>query len=154
MNNNNNNGLNSEKELLSASKIWRQIKCNKSFKQWIDENNALYKNKVELGKIDKNVLPFEKWLLAKYSDVLDNSNISGSDLFNKGVDLVFKAKTTVDDLKKNNIETPSMPTASIEPPKETKKTILGLPKIVFYPLAVTVVLGVGYGVYTLLKKND
>lgn len=127
---------------LKVSKIYRTVKVNEPFKDWLNREKQNYAIKVESGKINPNKYDFDTWINMKYASGLKENNAIGediTDIFNKTAELL-----------KGKESKPVSPTVATSP--NVKKTILGLDPIIAYSLLGSTLAIVGFVIYKKIKK--
>lgn len=136
--------------MLSTSKIYdlaTKKGLNKPFKQWIEEEKALYEIRKEKFKKE---MDFDTWLNLRYKGKGVELNASGN-ILDKALevttsikDVLTGSQTQSDELKAQEAEAAKA---------KLDKRIFGLSPIAFYMLSGTVVAFTIYGIYRIVKKK-
>jgi hypothetical protein len=140
--------------MRSLNQIYKESSPKMPFRDWLVKGQEIYNWKKAEGSIP-NEMTFEqyanqKFLNAdakkKFGDTLVGQILKGG--VKVGAD-VIKQK---EDAKANASPSGVAPTTSdYSLPAKTGNTVLGMKPIVFYPVMIVTLVGVGFGVWKLVK---
>ena len=142
--------------MLSANKIYQQLQPNVSFKEWINGLKDIYNSKLD-EKSFKTDISFDVWINRKFNltmNKLKGKNVGAdsdaSEVISNVTDItnkVLASTSNKSELEKQNNQ------AKLA---QNDNRIFGLNPIVFYSLSAIAAIGIGFGIYKIVKilKSD
>jgi hypothetical protein len=137
-------------EKLTVNQIHNKYAPKIPFSKWVDFENKLYH---ELKPKFREPMKFETWINNRYQSGMVNA------------DGLFDTITNIADTAANAIApkttTPTTTAqaaalaaqAAATKAAQTDTRIFGLQPIAFYGIVLVIILGTGFGIYTLIKKS-
>lgn len=136
-------------ENLTVNQLHNKFAPSIPFSKWVDYENKLYH---ELKPKFSQPMKFETWINNRYQSGMVNADGSFDPIVNV-LDTVANAIAP----KPGTTTTPTQ-TAALAAQQaatlaaKTDTRIFGLQPIAFYGIVVVIILGTGFGIYTLIKK--